>query len=175
MREKPEKSNYIWANDNNWHYFKCEQIKWRVLETSGTEVFSDDNRIKGYMLPEAETPYLVISQNNRYENGDYTSVSPAALFVYRDDGKTWTALESQQETAENQNIQVTGIAQKAFNKCKNLKKITIKTTKLTKKSVGKQAFKGIHKKATIKVPKAKQKAYKKILKARGAGKKVKIK
>jgi hypothetical protein len=41
--------------------------------------------------------------------------------------------------------------------------------------VGSKAFKGINAKATIKVPKAKLKAYKTILKSRGIGSKVKIK
>ena len=67
------------------------------------------------------------------------------------------------------------IGKNAFYGCKNLKSITVKTTKLTKKSVGKNAFKKIHKKAKIKVPKKKLKAYKKIFKARGVtGKKQKI-
>lgn len=68
---------------------------------------------------------------------------------------------------------VTKIGAKAFYNCKVLKKITIKGTGL--KSVGKNAFKGINKKATIKVPKKKLKAYKKILKSKGQKSSVKIK
>ena len=49
------------------------------------------------------------------------------------------------------------IEDNAFNGCKNLKSITIKSTVL--KKVGKNAIKGIHKKAVIKVPK---KQYKKL-------------
>ena len=67
------------------------------------------------------------------------------------------------------------IGKEAFAKCKNLKKITIKTTYLSSKKVGANAFKGIHAKATIKVPKTQKKAYQKLLKARGVGKKVTIK
>lgn len=70
---------------------------------------------------------------------------------------------------------VSKIGAKAFYNCRNLKKITIKTSKLTKKTVGSKAFKGICKKATIKVPKAKLKSYKTMLKAKGVGSKVKIK
>lgn len=70
---------------------------------------------------------------------------------------------------------VSKIGKKAFYKCKKLKSITIKSTKLTNKNVGSKAFKGIHAKAKIKVPKSKQSAYKKLLKAKGAGSKVKIK
>ena len=67
------------------------------------------------------------------------------------------------------------IGTQAFFKCKNLKKITIKTPYLSKKTVGAKAFKGIHAKAKIKVPKKQKKAYQKLLKAKGAGKKVAIK
>ena len=54
------------------------------------------------------------------------------------------------------------IGTKAFFKCKALKNIKIKTKKLTKKTIGSKAFTGISKKAVIKCPKAKKKAYKKI-------------
>ncbi len=67
------------------------------------------------------------------------------------------------------------IGKQAFYGCKKLKTITIKTTKLTSKTVGSKAFKGIHSKATIKVPKKKLADYKKVLKAKGVGSKVKIK
>lgn len=67
------------------------------------------------------------------------------------------------------------IRKQAFSGCKNLKSITIKTPYLTNKSVGAKAFKGIHAKATIKVPKKQKKAYQKMLKSKGIGKKVKVK
>ena len=66
------------------------------------------------------------------------------------------------------------IGAKAFYKCVNLKKVTIQTTKLKAKTVGVKAFAKIHKKAVVKVPKAKKKAYKKWLKKRGIGGKQKI-
>lgn len=65
------------------------------------------------------------------------------------------------------------IGSKAFYNCKNLKKITIKSSVL--KKVGKNAFKGISKKAVIKVPKKKLKAYQKTLRSKGQAKTVKIK
>ena len=70
---------------------------------------------------------------------------------------------------------IRSIGKKAFAGCKNLKKIAVKTPYLTKKSVGAKAFKGIHAKAAIKVPKKKKKAYTSLFKAKGVGKKVKIK
>jgi len=65
------------------------------------------------------------------------------------------------------------IKTKAFYNCKSLKKITVKSTVLS--SCGKNAFKGINKKAVITVPKNKLKAYKKLFKNKGQGKQVKIK
>ena len=59
------------------------------------------------------------------------------------------------------------IGKQAFYKNNSLKNIIILTKKLTKKTVGKQAFLGIHGKAKIKVPSKKRTAYKKLLKAKG--------
>lgn len=67
---------------------------------------------------------------------------------------------------------VTTIGKSAFANCGSLKKITIKSNSL---KIGKKAFKGISKKATVKVPKAKKKAYKKLLKKAGLPTKAKIK
>lgn len=64
------------------------------------------------------------------------------------------------------------IGKNAFNGCTNLKTIMIQSADLEK--VEKNALKGIHNKAKIKVPKNKFKAYKKLLKGKGQGKKVKI-
>lgn len=64
------------------------------------------------------------------------------------------------------------IGQNAFNGCKNLKTITIKSTKI--KTVGKNALNGINSKAKIKVPSKSLKTYQKVFKGKGQGKKVKI-
>ena len=56
------------------------------------------------------------------------------------------------------------IGSSAFAKCSNLRTITIKTTSLTKKSIGKKAFHGIAKKAKFKLPSSKKKLYKKWVK-----------
>lgn len=63
----------------------------------------------------------------------------------------------------------------AFAGCKNLKTITIQTKKLTKKTVGAGAFKGVNSKATVKVPKGKAKTYQKLLRSKGLSKKAKVK
>ncbi len=69
---------------------------------------------------------------------------------------------------------VASIGAKAFYHCKKLRKITVKTSKLRLKKIGKNAFKGIYKKAKFKVPKKKIRPYKKIFRKRGAGKKIKV-
>lgn len=60
-----------------------------------------------------------------------------------------------------------------FDGCKNLKKITIKTTKI--ESCFKGAFKGINTKIIIEVPESKLKSYKSMFQKSGLSKKVKIK
>lgn len=65
------------------------------------------------------------------------------------------------------------IGKKAFYGCKNLKKITVQSSII--KKVGAKAFKGINKKAVIKVPSKKYKAYKKVFKGKGQEKTVTIK
>ena len=64
---------------------------------------------------------------------------------------------------------VVSIGKEAFSKAKALKKITIKTTTL--KKVGKNAIKGIYKKAKISCGKKKLKAYKKLFNAKTGYKK----
>lgn len=68
---------------------------------------------------------------------------------------------------------VTTIGKNAFANCKNLKSIVIKSAKL--KKVTKNAFKGIHKKAVIKVPRKQLKKYTQLFKKAKVAKTVKIK
>lgn len=67
---------------------------------------------------------------------------------------------------------VKSIGSKAFYGDGKIKKITVKSSVLTK--VGSKAYKGIAKKAVIKVPSKKLKAYKKLMKGKGQAKTVKI-
>ena len=67
---------------------------------------------------------------------------------------------------------VTAIGKAAFYGDAKVKKITVKSASL--KKVGAKAFKGIHKKAVIKVPAKKLSAYKKMMKKKGQAKTVKI-
>lgn len=68
-------------------------------------------------------------------------------------------------------FKVTAIDAKAMSGCKKLTKITVKSK--TIKKVGKNAFKGVPKKAVAKVPSSKKKDYKKLFKKGGFKGKVK--
>ena len=67
------------------------------------------------------------------------------------------------------------IGKNAFYGCKNLTSITIKSSRLTLKNIGKNAFKNSSQKATVKVPKKQKALYNQILKKRGLNKKAKVK
>ena len=64
------------------------------------------------------------------------------------------------------------VGKEAFLKCSSLSAITVKSSKVT--FVGKNALKAIKPNAKIKVPPKKYKAYQKLFKGKGQGKKVKI-
>ena len=70
---------------------------------------------------------------------------------------------------------VSKIGENVFSGCKKLKTITIKSTKLKAKTLSKSTFKGITKATTVKVPKKKLSAYKKLFKSRGLSSKIKVK
>ena len=91
-------------------------------------------------------------------NGENYQVTAIAASALKNNTKV-------QKAVIGKNVKTIG--KKAFYGCKNLKKITIKTTKLTLKGVGGQAFANGNKKVTVTVPKKKLKAYQSILKKRG--------
>ena len=62
---------------------------------------------------------------------------------------------------------VTKIGNRVFSGCKKMKKVTIKTTKLTESTVGSNAFSGISSGVVVKVPESKVKAYRKLFKKKG--------
>lgn len=67
------------------------------------------------------------------------------------------------------------IGKQAFYGCSKIKTLTIKSTKLTTKTVGSKAFGKTPKSMTVKVPKKKFKDYKSMLIKRGVSKKAKFK
>ncbi|MCR5624444.1 MAG: leucine-rich repeat domain-containing protein, partial [Lachnospiraceae bacterium] len=59
------------------------------------------------------------------------------------------------------------IGKQAFANCSRLKRVVIKTRLLKKRTIGKNAFKNIYKKATVRYPKSKRRVYKRIFKKAG--------
>lgn len=70
---------------------------------------------------------------------------------------------------------LSSIGATAFSGCGKLKTLTIKSAKLTKGKIGSKAFSGVYSKATVKVPKSKIKAYKKLFQSKGLSKKATFK
>lgn len=67
------------------------------------------------------------------------------------------------------------IGAKAFYECRKLKKITVCSKKLTSKTVGAKAFGKLSAKVSVKVPKSRRSAYRKLLVKKGLSRKAKIK
>lgn len=105
--------------------------------------------------------YKVIAVN---ENGGKVS------FAGPSSKKISAAVIPASVTIDGKAYDVTRIEKRAFAGCKKLKKIVIRTKKL--KKAGASCFKGIYKKAVIKVPKESYKAYAKLLKGKGQKKSV---
>lgn len=70
---------------------------------------------------------------------------------------------------------VTTIGKNAFKGSKKLGTFALYTTKLTKSKTGANAFKGIKSDCLFKTPSRKAAAYKKLVQAKGAGKKIRVK
>lgn len=98
---------------------------------------------------------------------DYVTIKGAKCKVISTEKKAFYKKTKLKTLTIGKNIQT--IADDTFNGCKNLKSITIKSTVL--KKVGKNAIKGIYKKATIKVPKKQYSKYKKLFGSKSGFKK----
>lgn len=156
-----------------------------TIQPSGTSDSSDDLS-KGAVLEVAKVFYKITKAGSevqyvRTESDKAKITIPDKVKI---EGKTYkvTSIAANafkgSKTLKQLKIgkNVSSIGKNAFNGCANLKKVTIKTKKLTAAKVKKNAFKGLHKKAVIKVPASKRKAYKKLLKKRGfkgSGQKIK--
>ena len=131
-----------------------------------------------YKVTASSAKTRTVSVTGSRKAGIKTASIPAAITIgkysYKVTGIASKAFSGKKKlTTIKVGKNVTSIGSKAFANCAKLKKITITGTKL--KKVGSKALSGIHKKAVIKVPKKKLKAYKKLLKGKGQKKTVKIK
>lgn len=140
---------------------------------------------KGSIYTVSDNTYKVTSTGKKtveFKKADGLKKSVSIPKTVKIKGKTYKVTSIAADAFKNDkkiksvtiSANITKIGKNAFYGCKNLKKITVKTTKLSSKKTGKNAFKGIHKKAVIKVPAKKLGTYKKLFKAKGAGKSVKV-
>ena len=131
-------------------------------------------------LPSASPDIPSVKKGNVYKVGKYTykvmSVNEngggTVSIVKPSSKKIVVAIIPASIIIDGKKYDVTQIGKRAFAGCKKLRKVVIKTKKLNK--VGASCFKGIYKKAVIRVPKVKYKEYVKLLKRKGQKKGVNI-
>ena len=158
---------------------KDETSKEKTLPAVGTKLTSDDGKAT-YKITRSSLKNGTVTYAATTNKKASTIVIPDTVVV---SGVTYqvTAVEKN-AFANNKKLKtvtigknVTAIGAKAFYGCKNIKTLIIKSKKLTTKKIGSKAFSKTPKKMTVKVPKNKFKAYKKMLIKRGVDKKVKFK
>ncbi len=117
----------------------------------------DNSAGRGSLGKDANAVYRILSEKKktaalvRFRNKNASSVViPASVKGYRDGKKI--------------SYQITAVDPKAFDGCKNLKKIRIQSKQLQK--IGKNAFRGIYRKAVFTLPSACRKQYKKLFTAK---------
>ena len=151
----------------------------KTLPAVGTKLTSDDGKAT-YKITRSSLKNKTVTYAATTNKKVSTIVIPDTVVV---SGVTYqvTAVEKN-AFANNKKLKtvtigknVTAIGAKAFYGCKNIKTLIIKSKKLTTKKIGSKAFSKTPKKMTVKVPKNKFKAYKKMLIKRGVNKKVKFK
>ena len=116
--------------------------------------------------PESKTATSLTIQSSVKANGKTYKVT-----AIKD--KAFKGMSSLKKVTIGKNVK--SIGKYAFQNCKKLKTIEIKTSKLTASNVKSKAFKGIYSKATIKCPKSVKESYKEWLPQKGVPKKAKIK
>lgn len=153
---------------NNYTFFRLEGLTIRGKKNSYAHKFAKE---KGYTFQTCKIPAL---KGITYTKGN---VKYQVINDYID-GKGTVMVTGMKKNAasvtipktvklESYTYKVVKINNNAFKNKSKLKKITVKSTYIT--SVGKNAFKGINKKATIKVPKSKLKDYKKMFTKKKTG------
>lgn len=158
-------------------YQTAGELTYRCRKCAAKRIIS----IEKLAYPKAGTSYTI--SGNEYK----VSKPGAEVILVRTSKTTKNVTVPAQIYAQGITYKVTSIGAKAFNNnkkltkvtigtnivkinsnaffnCKNLKTVTIKSVRLTKKAANKKAFKNAHKKLVIRVPKKVKKIYKKIFK-----------
>lgn len=116
------------------------------------QILSIKKRLVRVTACQGENKKMVLPDTVKYKSNVY-KVTQFSKDVFKNAKKT-------KEIVIGKNITV--IPEKAFQKCKSLKKLEIKSKKITK--IGKYAFEDLKKKAVITLPKKCRKEYTKLLK-----------
>ncbi|WP_026492746.1 leucine-rich repeat protein [Butyrivibrio sp. XPD2002] len=152
VADKKDSQTTVKASYQPGNIIKGTNCQYKVLDTKGNVAFvSVDNQTKDVTIPDT----IVVDGNRELK---VTDIAANAF-------KSNKSLKSVTVGAN-----VTTIGDKAFYKCKKLKKITINSENLTK--IGKKAFGKNSAKLKVKVPKSCKKSYKKLLKKAGVTAKV---
>ncbi len=178
-----KKPTAIKAGEKKYTCNICKENKTEILEALGAPAKgtqdTDDKGLAVYKVTKAGVKngcVEYVSPNVKQKKVDIPSTVVIGGITYKVTGIASKAFSGNKTvTSVTIGKNVTKIGAKAFYNCKKLKTIAIKTNNLKAGNIGKNAFKGIVEKATIKVPKAKKSAYKKILQKAGVGKKAKYK
>ncbi|MBE5859254.1 MAG: carbohydrate-binding domain-containing protein [Butyrivibrio sp.] len=172
-----EESSYAYFDKITFYFSKevlAEDANTPKVENAPAHAVGDvivDNGVS-YKISSVEegkqTVTFVKPENNKTTNGtvpDAITVDNTEYKVTEIADNAFKGNKKLKKTTIGKNV--TKIGKNAYSGCKNLKSVKINTPLLTKKAVGKNAFKGIHAKAKVKVPKKQLKNYKKFLSSRG--------
>lgn len=133
------------AKNQDKNLFTKKGITYQVISKKAVKVVG----VKNKKIKAADIPATVKAFGKKYK-------------VTKIEKEAFMKLKKLKKVTIGKNI--SKIGSKAFYQCKKLKKLIFKTKKLSKKNVGKEAFKGISKKVKIETPKGKEKTYDKFLK-----------
>lgn len=159
---------------------RASKAKYKVTNAAKKTVeytVSTNKKAKKITIPASITvngvSYQVtsVAKNAFYKNASVTSIT-IGNNVTSIGANAFSNCKKLTSVTVGKNVKTIG--KRAFYNCKKIKTITIKSTKLTKKTVGAQAFKNVNANAKVKVPKSVKKSYQKLLVSKGLNKKVKI-
>ncbi len=142
-------------------------VKSTVLATIGDRAFKGDKKLKSFTVKDTVTSI----GDNAFEN----CVGLASVTIgkkVKSIGASAFAGCTALKTLTSNSTALTTIGKSAFNGDKKLTKITFKSAVI--KTVGAKAFTKVPASATVKVPKAKVSAYKKLFQKAGLNKKAKV-
>lgn len=141
----------------------CNKLVIKGYSGSYVQQYAQKNNIKfvsiGYVPPKKGDKVKKSDITYKITNAGTNGKGTATVYKLNKNKKSVSIPKT--ITVKGYTYKVTGISAKAFYKKSKVKTVTIKST--TIKSIGKNAFKGINKKAVFKVPKSKYTSYKRML------------